>query len=72
MYSDIIKGVGLYAGGVYGLNFKYTNDTLHDWKEHIPKAADAGKMADLSNLKNTPVMIFSSFADYDDMSLPIF
>ena len=72
MYSDTIKGVGLYAGGVYGLEFMDANFTLQDWKDLIPKAADTGTIADLSNLKNSPVMIFSNSADYDDMSLPIY
>ena len=72
MYSDTIKGVGLYAGGVYGLEFMDANVTLKDWKDLIPKAADTGTIADLSNLKNSPVMIFSYSADYDDMSLPIY
>ena len=63
VYSDTIKGVGLYEGGPYGSSFLDFDGTLESWKELTTKASTAGSIADTANIKNSPVMIVSGSND---------
>ena len=64
VYSDTIKGVGLYEGGPYGQKFTNFNGTLEVWKDLIKEASDSGNIADTSNIKDSPVMIVSGLNDF--------
>jgi len=64
-YSDTVKGVGLYAGGVYGQTWKDLEGTQENWKDLITKHASDGTIADTSNLKDAPVIIIGGTNDAD-------
>jgi len=63
VYSDTIKGVGLYEGGPYGQSFLDMEGTKENWKELTKKATTEKTIADTSNIKNSLVMIVSGLND---------
>lgn len=70
VYSDTIKAVALHNGGPYGHNFNDLEGTLEAWKDLVVEASDAGTIADITNIKNSPVMIVTG--SNDDKALPEF
>jgi len=63
VYPDLIKGVGLYAGGPFGQNFMDMEGTIGDWKDLIPQYAADGTIGDTALLKDAPVIIVGGAND---------
>jgi hypothetical protein len=75
MYSETFKGVGLVGGGVYGggeflssagiFDYGWTAEDMADESVAIAEAySEEGKIDNVLNLEDSPVMIFSGGVDW--------
>ena len=63
VHSAIVKGVALHEGGPYGMSWAQYRKTLKVSIDLARKAQEEGEIDQLSNLKESPVIISSGLKD---------
>ena len=63
VHSAIVKGVALHEGGPYGMSWTQYWETLTVSIDLARKAQEEGGIDQLSNLKESPVIISSGLQD---------